>query len=71
MPKDGTWKPLGTGEFESKLKEFAKAGGQNWKVMSGEIAELVARQIAESRARKSQEKAKAKARKKADKKKKK
>lgn len=42
MPKDGSWKSFG--------------GGQDWKSMSGAVAELVAKQIAEGRAKKKSKK---------------
>lgn len=44
MPKDVNWKSFGGG------------GAQDWKNMSGVVAELVAKQIAEGRAKKKSKK---------------
>lgn len=52
MPKDGNWKSFG--------EAFAKSGGQDWKNMSGAVAELVAQKIAEGRANKKKKKDKKK-----------
>ena len=52
LPKDGNWKSFG--------EAFAKSGGQDWKNMSGAVAELVAQKIAEGRANKKKKKDKKK-----------